>query len=142
MTSTPNVVSEALAFLRREHKSPSQSWKGMCQALCHAAYGVGAKYGSAYKQWQAAPANRKHVGGNPDNAPVGSLLCYKGAGPFGHIMVAAHPFPNGVGAAWSNDLVRPGKVDKVSRHAPIKVWGQQYLGYITTINDHDVVKRI
>jgi hypothetical protein len=143
MTSTPNTVSQALAFLREEHRNPSKSWKGLCQELVRTALGQPyGKYGSAWKQWQNTPANRKHEGGNPAHAPVGAALCYKGAGPNGHIMIACHPFPNGTPAAWSNDLVKPGKVNKVPRTAPTKIWGQKYLGYITNVNDKDIVKRI
>jgi hypothetical protein len=143
MTSTPNTIGEAFQFLRRERRNPSRSWKGRCQELVRTALGQDTgKYGSAWIQWNNTPANRKHVGGDPKNAPLGSALCYKGSGPNGHIMLKANPFPNGKPAAWSNDLVKTGEVDKVSVYAPTRVWGQKYLGYITNVNDKDIVKRI
>lgn len=143
MTTTPNTVGEALEFMRREHKHPTRSWKARCQEIFRTALGQEqGKYGTAYQQWLNAPANRKHVGGNPNHAPVGAGLCFKGDGPDGHIMIAARPFANGVPGAWSPDLVRTGHIDKVHRDAPVKVWGQKYLGYITSCNDRDIVKRI
>lgn len=143
MTSTPNVVSEALAFYRNQHKNPTRSWKNRCLELFRTAYGCpDGIYDTAYHQWLNTPADRKHVGGKPGDAPIGSGLCYKGTGPDGHIMIAAHPFPNGTPAAWSNDLVKTGSVNKVARNAPEKVWGQTYLGYIKNVADRDIVKRI
>jgi hypothetical protein len=143
MTATPNTVGESLLFMRQQHKNPTKSWKGRCQELFRTALGQDqGKYGSAYQQWLNTPDDRKHVGGNPNHAPIGSGLCFKGKGPNGHIMEAARPFSNGTQAAWSNDLVRPGKVDKVHRDAPIKIWGMEYLGYITNVNDKDIVRRI
>lgn len=138
MQRTPNTVSQALEAARREMRHESEDWEGMCQAFCHDIYGVGALYGSAYAQWLAADDSHKHRGGDPNHAPVGSLLCFKGSSRFGHIMIAAHPFADGRKAAYSNDLVKPGQINKVGRHRPITQWSQDYLGYITTINNYEI----
>jgi hypothetical protein len=134
---SPRTTAEALAYLRQQHASGSTSWAGMCQKLARSSYGIGPLFGSAAAQWFGADAADKHAGGKPSDAPVGSELCYLG-GKFGHIMTAANPFPSGVAAAWSNDLVVHGRVDKVARTAPITAWGHRYVGYITAINDVDL----
>jgi hypothetical protein len=140
---SPHSIEQAFKTAREEHQHPSRSWKGRCQEFVRTILGqtVG-RYGSAYAQWINCPDSRKHKGGDPKNAPLGSALCYKGSGPNGHIMLKAHPFPNGSPAAWSNDLVEPGKIHKVSVYAPTRVWGQKYLGYITNINGRDIGKRV
>lgn len=134
MKSTPNTIHEALVYAQREWKHPSRDWHNDCQMFCRSCYGMGGGFASAYAQWEGAPAHLKVVGGNPNKAPVGALLCYKGSGKYGHIMLAKHPFPNGTAAAWSTDLWKNGKVGPVSRTAPITEWNQKYLGYIKTIN--------
>lgn len=141
MNRAPNTVGQALTFAQKQSLHPTRDWKGYCQMFVHDCYGVGGGYASAIAQWHGAPADHKHIGGDPDTAPVGSLLCFvrsNGTG-FGHIMLAANDFPNGTAGAWSNDLVRTGKIDKVARTAPITEWGHKYLGYIWTVNGVEIV---
>jgi hypothetical protein len=133
------TVAQALAVAREEHSRPSEDWTGYCQMFCRTVYGIEPGFGTAYKQWLGTPDRLRFPGGHPSQAPVGSLLCYKGSSAAGHIMLAAPPFRNGVTAAWSNDLVTWGKIDKVSRTAPITAWRQDYLGYILSINGHEIV---
>jgi hypothetical protein len=140
MTFTPNGPGQALLAAMHEHDHPSQNWKAYCQKFCRKVYEVPPLFSSAYTQWLGADPEDKHVGGHPDAAPVGALLCYKGSGKYGHIMVAANPFKSGTAGAWSNDLVRTGKIDKVSRTAPTTHWNQKYLGYLTAINHYDIAK--
>jgi hypothetical protein len=140
MTFTPNGPGQALLVAMHQHEHPSQNWKGYCQKFCRTVYEAPSLFGSAYAQWLGAHPDDKHVGGHPGDAPVGALLCYKGSGKYGHIMLAANPFPNGTAAAWSNDLVHTGKIDKVARTAPTSAWGQKYLGYLTAINHYDIEK--
>lgn len=141
MKPTPNSIEEMLAFARAEHAQPSRNWKNDCQMFARRAYGdLDGGFGSAIAQWDGAPADHKHRGGDPDEAPLGALLCFvrrDGLG-FGHIMPAARPFPNGTAAAWSNDLVRTGFIDKAARTAPITEWGHRYLGYLWTVNGYEI----
>jgi hypothetical protein len=138
MTDSPRDWREALAYGRAQHEHPTEDWKGMCQRFTRKSYAIEfALFGSAIAQWNGADPEDRHAGGHPSDAPVGSALCYAG-GRFGHIMPAARPFGNGVEAAWSNDLVHTGKIDKVARTAPITAWGHTYLGYLTAVNDVDL----
>lgn len=134
MPDAPRDYAHALMHAQTQHAHPSQDWTGYCQKFVRSCYGIPMLFSSAWAQWLGARPEHKHPGGNPAHAPVGTALCYKGSGPYGHIMLAARPFPSGTAAGWSTDLVRRGKVDKVSRTAPETQWGQGYLGYLTAIN--------
>lgn len=140
MNRTPNSVGQALKVCQQESAHPSRSWKGYCEMFCHFIYDVPAQNPTAIAQWHNTHPAHKFAGGNPDNAPLGSLLCFvrrDGSGD-GHIMPAARPFPSGSSGAWSNDLVTLGDINKVHRNAPIIVWGHVYLGYITEINGYEI----
>lgn len=138
MTTSPNTFRQALAVAHREAADPSQDWTGWCQKFVRTTYAIPPLFSSAWTQWLGADDEDKHPGGTPSDAPLGSALLYKGTGPFGHIMLAARPFENGVPAAWSNDLVAWGEIDKVARTAPSTEWAQGYLGYLTAVNDYDL----
>lgn len=143
-----NTLAEALAYAGRQHVHTDMpaslkaqgfdDWEGACQGFVRSCWDIGPLFGSAFAQWLGADAADRHPGGNPADAPLGSALCYKGTGPNGHIMFAARDFPRGAAGAWSNDLVRTGKIDKVLRTDPTTHWGQGYLGYLTAINDVDL----
>lgn len=141
MTDSPRSWSEALTYAQDQAARPSFDWTGYCQMFVRSCYGIPALFGSAWAQWLGADGEDKHVGGSPADAPVGSALCFKGTGPYGHIDLAARPFDNGAPAAWSNDLVTYGDIDKVFRSAPTSNWGQPYLGYLTAVNDYDLQLR-
>jgi hypothetical protein len=138
MTDSARDYEGALAYARAQHDRPTQDWEGYCQKFMRSCYGIPPLFTSAYAQWLGADPEDRHAGGSPSDAPLGSALVYKGTGPYGHIMLAARPFPNGVAAAWSNDLVHRGRIDKVARTAPVTAWRQGYLGYLTAVNDVDL----
>lgn len=138
MSESLRDVEEALKYAQQQHASATQDWTGFCQKFVRSCYGIGPLFGSAWLQWLGADPEDRHVGGSPDDAPLGSALCYKGSGVFGHIDLAARAFKNDTSAAWSNDLVRWGDIDKVARTAPTSAWGQTYLGYLTAVNDVDL----
>lgn len=135
---SPRTQGEALAWARAQVVNRSQDWTNYCQKFVHDAYGIPALFSSAYAQWLGADPADRFPGGNIDDAPVGSALCFKGVNPFGHIDLAAHPFQSGNTGAFSNDLLREGYIDKVHRDAPITVWGHRYLGYLTAVNGYDL----
>lgn len=137
MVDSPRTVEEALAFARAEHEHETEDWTNFCQRFVRTCYGIPALFSSAFTQWEGADPEDRHAGGNPADAPLGSALCYKGSGPFGHIMLAARPAGD-VPGAWSNDLTRTGDIDWSARTAPTAKWGQLYLGYLTAVNDFDL----
>lgn len=137
MTDSPRNVEEALAYARSEHDDSTMDWDGYCQRFVRMAYGIPSLFGSAWAQWLGADDEDRHPaadhGNDPNQAPLGSALCFKGSGPYGHIMLAARD--NG---AWSNDILRQGEIDWCLRTAPTTKWGQAYLGYLTAVNDYDL----
>lgn len=137
MTASPRTVEQALAFARAEHDHETQDWTNYCQRFVRSCYAIPSGFASAWAQWLGADAEDRVAGGNPADAPLGSALCYKGSGPYGHIMLAARPSA-GVAGAWSNDLVRSGDIDWSARTAPTTKWAQGYLGYLTAVNDYDL----
>lgn len=141
-------VAGALAYAGAQHQrvdlpaslraQGADDWEGFCQAFVRSCYGINSLFGSAWAQWNGADPEDRHPGGNPADAPLGAALCFKGSGPFGHIDLAARPFPRGAAGAWSNDLVRHGQIDKVLRTDPTTHWGQRYLGWLSAVNDVDL----
>lgn len=138
MTASPNTYLEALDFAQREAQAANQNWSGLCQKFVRGCYGIPPLFASAWAQWLGADPEDRHPGGTPSAAPLGSALCFKGSGVYGHIMLAARAFPNGVPAAWSNDLVAWGRIDKVARTAPSTEWAQGFVGYLTAVNGYDL----
>lgn len=138
MSTSPRDFNEALKWAQGQAANPTADWTGYCQKFVRSCYGIPALFGSAWAQWLGADEEDRHVGGDPDDAPLGSALCYKGSGPYGHIVLAARPFKSGAGACWSNDLVKYGDIDKVHRDAAVTKWNQPYLGYLTAINHYDL----
>lgn len=90
MPTATRTVNDALAFAQRESGSPSRNWHNACLVFVRSCWGIGSRNASAYADWLACPEHAKHPGNNPDDAPVGAALYYKGTGPYGHIMLAAH----------------------------------------------------
>lgn len=133
-----NTFNEAMQWYQHESAHPSQSWLNMCQSSVRHAWGLPGGFSSAWAQWLGADDDDKHPGGNPNDAPLGAALCYKGSSPYGHIVTKARPFTNHNPAVWSNDLVRSGHLDKVAPTAAVTKWGQKYLGYLTAVNNYDL----
>lgn len=138
MTDAPRTVAQALAYARAEHEHETQDWTNYCQRFVRSCYGIPSLFASAYAQWTGADPEDRHPGGSPNDAPVGAALCFKGSGPYGHIMLAANDTLSGEPGAWSNDLVRQGDIDMVVRSRPTTQWGQGYLGWLSAVNDYDL----
>lgn len=139
MAESPRNTAQALAYAAEQAARPTQDWSNYCLKFVRSCYGIPPLYASAWAAWLGADDEDRHTGGTPSDAPVGTALCYKGGGPYGHIMLAAHPIAGELSAAWSNDLVADGEIDKVARTAPITKWGQGYLGYLTAVNGYDLM---
>jgi len=135
---SPRNWDEALKYAQVQDLRPTQDWTGLCQMFVRSCYGIPPLFSSAWTQWNGLDPDDKHPGGAPSDAPVGAALFYKGSGIHGHIMLAGRPFAKGTPAAWSNDLVTTGKIDKVARTAPTSAWNQKYLGWSDAVNDYDL----
>ena len=118
------TVQQVMAFGRNEITQPDREYKGLCQSFCRTAYDIPAWAPSAIAAWRRIPAEHKHRGGKPSDAPRGALLYYAG-GKYGHVAIAA-----GIKTrdkCLSNDYMRQGKIDYAPRD--FKRWGLQYLGW-------------
>ncbi|NUS01927.1 MAG: hypothetical protein HOV97_05110 [Nonomuraea sp.] len=135
---SPRNFHDALLYARGQVDHPSQDWTGYCQAFVRSCWGIPPLFGSAWAQWLGADDADKHIGGDIDAAPLGSALIFKGSGQYGHIEFATYPFPTHTSGSFSNDLVTTGRINKVSRRAATDKWGQQYMGYLTAVNDYDL----
>lgn len=142
---SPNDWKQALAWFQREADKPfgqapteSGTWLGWCLVDARMSFSVPPLAKSAWASWLIADDDAKHVTSDLSKAPYGAALISKGSSPFGHIWIAARPFPNGEPAAWSNDLVRHGHLDKVHREAPRDVWSHKIIGWMTEINGYDL----
>lgn len=135
----PNSLPTRISFYQRQVTNPSQDWSNLCLMLCRISAGVGPRFSSAWTHWLGTPGEDKHVGGTPADAPVGTFLHFKGSGPYGHIEMKKYPNAPGEVSAFSNDLLRYGKVDAVPASLATSKWGQAYLGYTLTINGYDVL---
>lgn len=139
MSLSPRTTSQALDRAQAEWRSRSQNWTGMCQKFTRTVYGVGPGFATARAQFLGCDPEDRHIGGHPEDAPVGSILHFKGGSEgFGHAELAAPDFPDGSDGAWSNDLVKTGYIHKVHRNAPVTRWSHVYTGYCTAINDVDL----
>lgn len=122
--------SAAVAFALKEHKTPSRVWQspkgnGLCLQFTRTALDVPAKAGSAIEAWSDVAAGDRHGGQNP---PPGVPVFWR-IGRWGHVAVSA-----GGGYVWSTDILRKGKVDKVSIAYLSNRWGATYLGWAETLN--------
>lgn len=139
MMPAPRSLDEVFRWYHHEREHPSRSWKGLCQMSVRMAWGLPAVYGSAWAQWLGAKAagDAHGIGGNVTDAPLGAALCYKGSGPYGHIVTASARLGD-TPACWSNDLIRDGKLDRASRTLPTSKWGQKYLGWIDAVSGYEL----
>lgn len=134
----PRNAPEAITWYAGQHTNPAQDYHALCLQFSRLGRDIPAQQPYAYAGWLAVDDDSKHVGGNPDDAPLGAFLFFKGVPLFGHIMPGTRDFPSGRGGAWSNDLVRDGQIDKVLRTAPVTRWGQRYLGWTSELNGYDL----
>lgn len=126
--------SAAVAWALREHKTPTRIWisekgNGLCLMFTRTALGVDSGAGSAIEAWHDVKAANRHGGKNP---PPGVPVFWK-VGTWGHVAVSA-----GGGLVWSTDILRKGKVDKVSIDYLSRRWGATYLGWAETLNGERV----
>jgi hypothetical protein len=119
-------VEQALAWLEKESKTPSQSWKGLCQSSARSCYGMPAWAPSAKDAWAAVGSKYKHEITRYDDKewwasiPAGAIIySVPSNSKYGHAWVAA-----GDMAGWSVDYKRSGFIDLVD--VRLKGWNSYY----------------
>jgi hypothetical protein len=125
-------VDGAIKWLKDQSKSPSQSWKGLCQSSCRQAYGLPAWAPSATQAWHSVKDKYKvKCTDHTDKSwwaaiPRGAII-YSTAGQYGHAWIADDDM-----TGWSVDYKRNGYIDRVEIR--LKGWNSYYAataGYIT-----------
>ena len=125
-------VDGAIKWLKNQSKSPSQSWKGLCQSSCRQAYGLPAWAPSATQAWHSVKDKYKvKCKDHTDKSwwaaiPRGAII-YSTAGQYGHAWIADDDM-----TGWSVDYKRNGYIDRVEIR--LKGWNSYYAataGYIT-----------
>lgn len=100
-----------------------------CLMQVRKAFGIAAKYPTAYAAWLgaggAAGVNTHTLIPAGPNVPI----FFKGRGAAGHIAISA-----GNGWCWSTDILRPGRWDRVRIEDLAKRWNMKYLGWSETLN--------
>ena len=126
MTGRGRSVDEAIAYGQSQIDAPTQSWSGLCQSFVRHAYGVPAWGLTAYDAWLRIPEGHRHAGPIGD-APRGSAIYFKrnhvGAERPGHVVLATRT------GCMSNDITRPGMIDRSSRDVFAARWNMVYLGW-------------
>ena len=131
---TPVDYVASLGWYSDAHEHRPFDVTNLCQKCARLSYEVEALNGSAWIQYLTTSPEHRHITSNFDDAPIGSFLITKGSNPAGHIFEARRPFANGTPSGWSNDVMRTGYIDAVSRNAPRDHWGHKNIAWIVEIN--------
>jgi hypothetical protein len=106
-------VNKALEWLKKESKTPSKNWGGLCQSAARSSYNMSAFGESAAKAWANVPSRYKHKVTRYDDKswwssiPQGAIV-YSTNTKHGHAWVCDDPGES----AWGTDYVRSGYIDK------------------------------
>jgi hypothetical protein len=115
---------DAVAWAAAQHRDPSKNWYMLCLQFVRMALNVAAVHPSAEKAFYATTRRR----GTQSTPPAGVPVWWTNGG-YGHVALSA-----GGGYVWSNDILRRGKIDKVSIDYITRNWGQRYRGWTEDIN--------
>ena len=120
-------IEKQQEWLKKESKTPSQSWYNLCQSLSRQSVSLPPVGSTAANAWDATKKKFRVDCPNPNDKewwasiPRGAIIysTYRGSSGTGagHAWVCADAGES----AWSNDAKRHGKVDKV--HIMPKKWG-------------------
>jgi len=120
------TYEQAKAYARQQHESPSRDWTQWCQVFSRQCVGAAPFGDSARLAFNGTPDRFKHRSVPP---PPGSIAYYgfRDRG-FGHAVFVVDG-----GFVWSNDILRPGKIDRVQWDVFTRPrWSLPYRGWIDT----------
>lgn len=117
--SAPDAVTAA----RLEVRHPSQNWTGYCLKFVRTMRNVQLKYSDANESWAHSPV--KHY----NNHPPKGVPFYYSVGTHGHVVMADEN-----GYCFSTDVLREGKVDRISLGAPVNSWNAKGRGWSPYLN--------
>lgn len=118
----------AVQFARREHERGPSIWRNLCQKFVRTSLGAPGGAASAKAAWQGLRDEQKRGPGNR-KPPRGVPVYFRLDTPYWHAALSA-----GNGYIWSTDVIRTGRVDKVSITYLERRWDAEYLGWATHVN--------
>lgn len=118
--------SKALNWIESQSDNPSKSWFQRCLEMVRTSLGVPGGVRTAALSYAAT--KKRHDGTPPPGVPV-----WWSGGQYGHVALSA-----GGGMAWSNDILRKGKIDKHPIDLIARKWGFTYKGWSEDVNGVDV----
>jgi len=113
---------------RRESLTGNAIWRSLCQKFVRTMCGAPGGAASARNAWQSYPPRQTREPGNR-RPPMGVPVYFRLNTPYWHAAISA-----GAGYIWSTDIVRWGRVDKVSIDYLERRWNAEYLGWATHSN--------
>jgi hypothetical protein len=131
------LQTQAIDYLEAQHAHPSESWLARCLGVTRRAFqcppmaNAVPAGGTAYLAYQRCPkADRHPFSGDYSKLPAGRVFVWKGGSKgAGHIVTT-----DGDGWCWSNDVLRPGKIDRVRMARIERDWRMDPLGMIDVLN--------
>lgn len=111
-----------------EHRNPTRDWEGLCLRFVRTCFGVAPRWPYATEAYRSTTKRMGTAGTPPAWVPI-----WWAGGRYGHVALSA-----GGGYCWSNDILRPGKIDKVTIPTITRGWGMAYQGWTEDINGVDV----
>lgn len=125
---TLRTGSAAVAWAANQHNHPMMSWVNRCLKFSRMCNNVGSKYYDARTAY--LHTTKRHTSSTPPpGVPVWWLE--------NHVAHSA-----GGGYVWSNDILHPGKIDKVPISLITRNWGMTYKGWSEDINGVDVYPNV
>lgn len=118
----------AVRRARREHQRGAPVWRNLCQKFVRTMIGAPGGAASAREAWLAYPDEQNRGPGNR-RPPIGVPVYFRLDTPYWHAALSA-----GKGYIWSTDIIRKGRVDKVSIAYLEHRWNAEYLGWATHSN--------
>lgn len=120
----------AVRTMRERHQRGETGWGNLCQKAVRTALGAGPGAASARIAWLTTPAAHKRPWrGGKKTPPFGVPVYFKLDSPYWHAALSA-----GRGYVWSNDIIKRGRIHKVSIAKIEQRWNAEYLGWTTHIN--------
>jgi hypothetical protein len=115
---------QAKDFAQQQHRTGSTSWHNLCQMFSRQCVGAAPFGASAREAFNATPGEDRHESSPP---PPGAIAYYGFADHgAGHAVFAVHG-----GFVWSNDILRPGRIDRVRWDVFPNRWRLPYRGWIS-----------
>jgi hypothetical protein len=119
----------AVRLMRARHKEGSAIWFNLCQKAVRTALGAGPGAASAKRAWLDSDREDRRAYREDKPPPFGVPVYFKMNTPYWHVALSA-----GRGKVWTTDVVRRGRVDKVSIAYIERRWNARCIGWLTTIN--------